>query len=127
MGSISLKSRGSFDNIKNFFNRMIHRRYYSVFDRYAQMGVQLLAANTPIDTGLLASSWSYEIVDNYNSTSIIWKNSDIENGENVALLIQYGHATGTGGYVQGVDYINPALQPLFDKLAEACWKEVKDS
>lgn len=127
MGSISLKQRGDFSKTKAFFNRMIHKRYLDVLDKYGQMGVQLLSANTPVDTGLLASSWSYEIVRNYSYTSIVWKNSDIENGRNVAILIQYGHATGTGGYVQGVDYINPALQPVFDKLAEACWKEVKDS
>jgi len=127
MGSISLKQRGDFSKTKAFFNRMIHKRYLDILDRYGQMGVQLLSANTPVDTGLLASSWSYEIVRNYSYTSIVWKNSDIENGRNVAILIQYGHATGTCGYVQGIDYINPALQPVFDKLAEACWKEVKDS
>jgi hypothetical protein len=107
---------------------MIQRKYLRVLNKYGQMGVELLAANTPVDTGLTASSWYYEIEETDNGTSIIWKNSNEKNGwANIALLLQYGHATGTGGYVRGIDYINPALQPVFDKLAETAWKEVQDS
>lgn len=128
MSVVSITSKGSFSNIKRFFDNMIQRKYLKVLNKYGQMGVELLAANTPIDTGLTASSWYYEIEETDNGTSIVWKNSNEKNGwANVALLLQYGHATGTGGYVRGIDYINPALQPVFDKLAETAWKEVQDS
>lgn len=127
MGCISLISKGDFSKTKGFFSNMLRRRYLNVLSRYGDLGVQLLAANTPIDTGLLASSWSYEIIEDNTGMSIVWKNSDIENGANVAILLQYGHATGTGGYVRGIDYINPALAPVFDKLAEAAWREVQNS
>lgn len=127
MGLISLVSKGDFSKTKGFFSNMLRRRYLSVLSKYGQLGVEMLAGNTPIDTGLLASSWSYEITEDNSGMSIVWKNSDIENGANVAILLQYGHATRNGGYVQGIDYINPALQPVFDKLAEAAWREVQNS
>lgn len=127
MGLISLVSKGDFSNTKGFFSNMLRRKYLNVLSKYGQLGVEMLAANTPIDTGLLASSWSYEITEDSSGMSIVWKNSDIENGVNVAILLQYGHATRNGGYVQGIDYINPALQPVFDKLADACWREVQNS
>ena len=128
MGLVTLHSKGKFENTKNFFTRMIRKEYAKVLSRHGEMGVQLLAANTPVDTGKTAASWSYEITNDKNGISIIWSNSNIQKGyANVALLLQYGHATGTGGYVQGIDYINPALQPVFDKLAEAAWEEVRNS
>ena len=128
MGLITFRHKGDFKHSKNFFNEMIHRRYVRVLEKYGQLGVELLAANTPIDSGLTASSWSYEVVDNDSGVRVVWNNSNVQKGwANIALLLQYGHATGTGGYVTGVDYINPALQPVFDKMAEAAWKEVRDS
>ena len=127
MSLISLVSKGDFSNTKGFFSNMLRRKYLNVLSKYGQLGVEMLAANTPIDTGLLASSWSYEITEDNSGMSIVWTNSDIENGANVAILLQYGHATRNGGYVQGIDYINPALQPVFDKLAEAAWREVQNS
>lgn len=107
---------------------MLQKRYARVLERYGQLGVDLLAANTPVDSGLTASSWEYEVIDDDQGVKVVWYNTNVQKGwANVALLLQYGHATGTGGYVTGVDYINPALQPVFDKMAEAAWREVKDS
>lgn len=128
MGLIKLISKGSFKHSKKFFSDMLQKRYARVLERYGQLGVSLLAANTPVDSGLTASSWNYEVVDDDQGVKVVWYNSNVQKGwANVALLLQYGHATGTGGYVTGVDYINPALQPVFDKMAEAAWREVKDS
>ena len=85
-----------------------------------------LTASTPVDTGKTASSWSYEIRKTNSSISIVWKNSNIVDGVPIAVVIQYGHGTATGGYVQGVDYINPALQPIFERISKEIWKEVTD-
>lgn len=128
MGLISIIQKGSFKNSKKFFSDMLQKRYARVLERYGQLGVDLLAANTPVDSGLTASSWEYEVIDDDQGVKVVWYNTNVQKGwANVALLLQYGHATGTGGYVTGVDYINPALQPVFDKMAEAAWREVKDS
>lgn len=127
MGLISLVSKGDFSNTKGFFSNMLRRRYLDVLSKYGELGVEYLSANTPVDTGRLSSSWYYEITEDSTGMSVVWKNSDIEGGANVAILLQYGHATRNGGYVRGIDYINPALQPVFDKLAEAAWKEVQNS
>lgn len=91
---------------------------------YAQQGADALAAATPIDSGLAASSWGYEIHDSGSRVTITWTNDDIENGFPVAIMLQYGYSTGTGGYVQGRDYINPAIQPIFDRIADGVWKVV---
>ena len=93
-------------------------------DKYGREGVAALAAATPIDTGKTASSWVYEIVREAGSASIIFSNTNVVNGEKIAVLLQYGHGTRNGGYVVGRDYINPAIQPIFDKIAEDAWKEV---
>ena len=90
----------------------------------AEQGLEALRNSTPIDTGLAASSWGYEIKKGKNSSTITWTNMDIEGGYNVAILVQYGHGTGTGGYVMGRDFINPAMKPVFDSLADNIWKEV---
>lgn len=96
----------------------------NTLDKYGAQGVAALAAATPIRTGETAGSWNYEVERSGNRYSIVWKNDNINNGVNIALILQLGHGTGTGGYVQGVDYINPALQPIFDQLAEEAWQEV---
>ena len=91
------------------------------------MGADALANATPIDTGLTASSWSYEIVEDDGGATIYWKNSNVVKGVSIAVILQYGHGTGTGGYVEGIDYINPALRSIFEGIADDAWKEVTGS
>lgn len=93
-------------------------------DRFGQMGVRALAQASPKDTGEMGRSWAYRIVQNRGSVTIEWYNTDSPDGENVAILVQYGHGTGTGGYVEGRDFINPAMRPIFDEIAKQLWKEV---
>jgi len=124
----SMKLKGGFGKTEKFLKKSLGRDYKWVLSRFGELGVSALAANTPKDTGLLASSWEFRIVDNPNgSISIEWHNSDIENGVPIAIILQYGHATRNGYFVEGIDYINPALKPIFDDLAEQCWKEVTKS
>lgn len=122
----TLFSKGDFNTLEKYLKKSLGRNYRSVLERYGQMGVQALAAATPVDTGKTASSWTYDIVENESkgTMSIEFRNTNINKGVNIALILQYGHATRNGGYVAGRDYINPALQPIFDKLAEDAWKEV---
>lgn len=121
---ISYSSSGDFSKMEAFLAKMLKGDIYSALDRAGQEGVDVLSRATPQDTGNTAGSWSYEIVRDLKSYSIIWSNSNVVNGTPVAVLIQLGHGTGTGGYVQGRDYINPALQPIFDRIANDVWKEV---
>lgn len=120
--------RGSFKNTDKFFGRANSKAFYNNLKAYAERGVAALSAATPVDSGLTADSWGYEI--NYDQRQgkieIAWTNSNVKNGwANVAILIQYGHGTRNGGYVQGRDYINPAMRPVFDEIANAIWEEVK--
>jgi hypothetical protein len=124
MSIVSFKQKGDFKNTEKLLKRSFGKDYKSILEKYALQGVRELAANTPIDTGLTASSWTYDIVQTGSSYSIVWNNSNVNKGVNIAVILQYGHATRNGGYVQGRDYINPALQPIFDEMAEAAWKEV---
>lgn len=121
---ISINSRGSFDNLESFIRSMQKRELFTQLDALAQEGVNALAAATPSTTGLAAASWKYEIVINGSTCVISFLNTDIENGFPVVIGLQYGHGTGTGGYVQGVDFINPALAPIFDKITNKVWKAV---
>ena len=98
-----------------------------ILERYGDMGVSALAAATPVDSGTTASSWSYEIVTSGEDATIYWTNDNQNKGVYIAVILQFGHGTGTGGYVQGVDYINPAIRPVFDKIAEEAWMEVVNS
>lgn len=125
---IKIKHRGNFKHTEMFFERMKNARYLHQFDQYGREGVEALASATPVDTGKTAASWYYEIVRNgKGSYSIQWKNSNVNDNVLVAILIQYGHGTKNGAYVQGIDYINPALRPVFDEIADNAWKEVKNS
>lgn len=125
---ITIKHRGNFNNTERFLERVKNGKYLRQFDEYGRRGVEALASATPVDTGKTAASWYYEIVRNgKGSYSIQWKNSNISDGVLVAILIQYGHGTKNGAYVQGVDYINPALEPIFDIIADDAWKEVTSS
>lgn len=123
---IKVTNSGSFAKSMAFLQRMQRRDQFHVLAQYGPIGVQALASATPVESGVTAESWYYEIVDKPGYYSIHWLNSHVEQPGNIpiAVLIQYGHATGNGGYVQGRDYINPAIQPIFDQIATAMWKEV---
>lgn len=99
----------------------------SILDRYGHMGVEYLKNATPVDTGKTANSWYYEIEKTKDSVKLNFNNSNVVDGQNVAILIQYGHGTKNGGYVVGHDYINPALKPIFDEMADSAWKEISRS
>lgn len=122
---IKFKHKGDFKKLDKYFKDVSKAvRPRSILDKYGRAGVQALSSATPIESGLAASSWYYEVTETKNSARITFYNSDIENGFPVAIMLQYGHGTGTGGWVEGRDYINPAIQPVFDKIAEDAWKEV---
>lgn len=121
---IVFSQKGDFSKLKTYLERVKEAARIGILDKYGRAGVAALSSATPVDTGLAASSWGYEIERTSSSASIIFTNSDIENGFPVAIMLQYGHGTGTGGWVQGRDYINPAIQPIFDQLAEEAWREV---
>jgi hypothetical protein len=121
---ITIESKGSFKNTEAFLNRMKTGEVYSVLNNYGQRGVQALRDATPIDTTETANSWYYEIVRKNGQYSIIFKNSHMAGNIPVAILIQYGHGTRTGGYVEGRDFINPAIRPIFDQIAADVWRAV---
>ena len=121
---ITFAQKGDFSNLTRFLERAKNAVHLGMLDKYGREGVAALAAATPVDTGVTANSWGYEIVRKNGAVSIVFKNSNIQNGVQIAIILQYGHATGTGGYVQGRDYINPAIQPIFDRIADEAWKEV---
>lgn len=125
---IILKSRGNWRKTRQFLKKLSEEDYLKVLDSAAQMGVEALASATPKDSGLTASSWEYRIIRNGSGTTIEWGNTNQASGWfNVALALQYGHGTGTGGYVQGYDYINPAIKPVFDNIAKIVWEAVISS
>lgn len=123
---VTFKHRGSFDNLERFIKNYDVRRIERILNTYGKLGVQALASVTPIDSGLTASSWRYEIDVSRGSFTISWMNDHLTSaGTPVAILLQYGHGTRNGGYVQGQDYINPAIGPIFDQIADAVWQEVR--
>ena len=122
---IVFSQKGNFNKTEKFLKKALNADFYKSLERYAQEGVRALSAATPIDSGTTANSWGYEIKKGRNSVNIYWTNSNINNGVNIAVILQYGHGTNGGGYVQGRDYINPAIRPIFDKIAENAWKEVQ--
>lgn len=113
---IGITAKGSFANTEAFLRKARDGSIYSMLDKYGPQGVAALQAATPVDTSDTANSWDYQIVRTKGVYKIIWLNKNVEGGENVAILIQYGHGTGTGGYVAGYDYINPAMRPIFDSI-----------
>lgn len=119
------KAKGDLKNTVQFLKKINQNWYRKLLEHYAKKAVDALASATPRDTGKTASSWSYEIqMDTEDRFVIGFNNSNINDGVPIALVIQYGHATPTGGWVEGLDYINPALQPIFDEMAKSLWKEV---
>lgn len=123
---ISFTQKGDFHKLTSFLEKILEKIHSGRLDRYGEMGVEALRNATPRDTGKTADSWYYEIVNKRGELKIEWRNSNVNDGVNIAVIIQYGHGTGWGGYVVGQDYINPALAPLFDKIADEVWKEVID-
>lgn len=124
---VIVKQKGDFSKTEKFLNSISKKLYYRNLQKYAEQGVAALASATPIDSGTTANSWNYEIRQTKNSVSIYWTNSNVNKDVPIAVIIQYGHGTRNGGYVQGRDYINPAMRPIFDKIAENVWKEVTSS
>lgn len=121
---IVIRQEGNFNKTENFLKKMSRTDFLTHLDKYGREGVRALSSATPMDTGLTANSWSYEIHSSGNTVTIYWTNSNVQSGVPIAVILQYGHGTRNGGYVQGRDYINPALRPVFDKIANDAWKEV---
>lgn len=124
---ISIKHKGHFNKTEKFFVTVKNDNYIKNLDRFGREGVDALSAATPKKTGKTAASWIYTITRENGNIVISWSNTNENNGVNIAVILQYGHGTGTGGFVQGRDYINPAMQPIFDRIAEEAWKEVTSS
>ena len=124
MALVVMKQSGSLKNFEGFLYKNRKRRLYQLLNEYGKQGVELLRDATPVDTGKTATGWGYEIEVSSQGVSLYWVNNNVNEGVPIAILIQYGHATRSGSYVQGVDYINPALRPLFESMATKLWKEV---
>jgi hypothetical protein len=122
---ISVNHKGNFNNTERFFRGALNRNYMGILDKYARKGVELLKNATPIDSGDTANAWDFQITQNKKGVSVIWTNSNDTEGIPVVILIQYGHSTRNGGYVEGRDFINPALRPIFDQIASDMWEEVR--
>ena len=121
---IKIKQTGNFNNIEKFFNTVTKHKYFNALDKLAREGVDQLRYATPFETRETANSWRYELEYDRDVYRIVYHNDHVVNGVNIAILLQYGHATRGGGYVQGIDYINPALRPVFQHIADAAWKVV---
>lgn len=127
MPSMTYTYSGDLKGTRGFLNRLKQDRFVDRLDKYGQMGVKALRDATPRDTGKTANSWDYVIEQNRDSVTITWTNSNENRSIPIALLIQYGHATRNGGWISGIDYINPALKPIFEQIATSAWKEVSES
>ena len=121
---IGFGHKGDFSKTTNFLKKAKQLNIKRVLESYGQAGVSALASATPVETGLTASSWSYKIEQTNTSATLVFCNSNIQNGVPIAIILQYGHGTRNGGWVEGRDYINPAIQPIFDKITESAWREV---
>jgi hypothetical protein len=121
---ITFRHKGDFTRTTRFLERAKHVVRLADLDRFGREGVAALASATPVDSGLTASSWYYEITYTKSGAKIAFYNSNIQNGVPIAIILQYGHGTGTGGWVEGRDYINPAIQPIFDRIVDEAWREV---
>jgi hypothetical protein len=121
---ITITQKGSFRNTERYLAKLKDAQRFAVLNKYGSLGQNALSNATPADTGLASNSWFYTIQQRPGYYSIRWHNSDVENGFPVAVMIQYGHGTGTGGYVQGRDYINPAIRPIFDQIVAEAMREV---
>lgn len=122
---ISVGVKGNFNKVDSFFERLKEIAKLGILNEYGRKGVELLSEATPKDSGKTASSWNYNINRENGETKLEWHNDNMNDGVNIAIILQYGHATGTGGYVQGIDYINPALEPVFEDLLKELGKELE--
>lgn len=128
MTPVTISHKGSFKNIKRFCKTMRSAEIRGSLETYAKLGVSLLQQSTPRDSGVTASSWDYEIEITRTKWSVQWTNNEkTYQGDPIVILLQFGHGTGTGGYVQGRDFINPAMRPVFDQLADDVWKAVQNA
>lgn len=121
---IRIRHRGDYARLTRYLEKAKQTAKYVDLDKYGKEGVQALSAATPVDTGLTARSWNYKVEKQNGTATITFNNSNIQNGVPIAIILQYGHGTRNGGWVEGRDYINPAIQPIFDKIAEDAWREV---
>lgn len=121
---IRFRQKGDFSKVTRFLERAKEAVRVGDLDKYGREGVAALSSATPVDSGKTANAWFYKIVNKNGSATITFYNSNIQNGVPIAIILQYGHGTRTGGWVQGRDYINPAIQPIFDKIANDAWREV---
>ena len=121
---ISFRQKGDFSKLTRFLEKAKNVVRIGDLDKYGREGVAALASATPVDSGLTASSWYYKVEHTNGSATISFYNSNIQNGVPIAIILQYGHGTKNGGWVQGRDYINPAIQPIFDQIADKAWREV---
>lgn len=121
---IHVKQKGDFSKATRYFEKVKNASRLKILHEYGRKGVAALKSATPVESGLTASSWYYEIVSDKGKSSLNFKNSNIQQGVSIAIILQYGHGTGTGGWVEGRDYINPAIRPIFDELANKAWREV---
>lgn len=124
---LSVTQKGDFSKTTRLFHGIVERYYMRKLRFYGEKGVRALRDSTPKDSGQTAEAWSYEIVESSGSLSVYWKNSNFNDGVSIAIILQYGHGTRNGGYVEGIDYINPAIRPIFTKMADEAWKEVVSS
>lgn len=123
---ISFRHKGDFKNTERFLKKAEKAEFWTRLEKYGEEGVAALASATPVNSGLTADSWSYEIHKTADDCAIYWVNNNTQDGWfNVAIGLQYGHGTGTGGWVEGIDYINPAIQPIFERIAEDVWSEIR--
>lgn len=121
---ITVSHKGNFKKLESFLERVAELIKMGELDRYGKMGVEALAEATPKDTGRTSEMWDYEIIRNPKGVTISWSNSNVNDGVNIAVILQLGHGTGTGGYVTGIDYINPAMHDVFQDIADSLWKEI---
>ena len=121
---IRLKAKGSYKKSLTWLERLLHYFKMGGLNKFGQRGVEALRAATPKDTGKTADSWTYNIEYGNGKAAIVWSNTNVNDGVNIAIILQYGHGTGTGGYVEGRDYINPAMHSVFDSILEDAWKEM---
>lgn len=126
MSGITVSASGDFKNLERFLKNASRRNYRRLLEEYGRKGVDALSMATPVDSGMTAELWSYDISETSNGFEINWSNSNVNDGVNIAIILQYGHGTGTGGYVQGRDYINPALQSVFDGFVDDLTKAVNN-